>query len=60
MSVVLRKNSAMVMRRTEKVSDEMAKVLADGFGVLVRVLKPLGTPERENYGTTLTGATGGA
>ena len=29
--------------RTEKVSDEMAKTLADGFGVLVEVLKALGT-----------------
>jgi hypothetical protein len=29
--------------RTEKISDEMAKTLADGFGVLVEVLKALGT-----------------
>jgi len=29
------------MLRIEKVSDEMAKVLADGFGVLVEVLKAL-------------------
>ena len=44
-SVGLHKNSAMVMLRTEKVSDEMMKTLADGFGVLVQVLKALGTPE---------------
>ena len=36
------------MLRTEKVSDEMAKVLADGFGVLVEVLKALDTPEGEH------------
>ena len=51
---------SLEMLRTEKVSDEMAKTLADGFGVLIEVRKALGTPERENYGTTLTGATGGA
>jgi hypothetical protein len=33
--------------RTEKVSDEMAKTLADGFGVLIEVLKALGTPAGE-------------
>ena len=33
------------MLRTERVSDEMAKTLADGFGVLVEVLKALATPE---------------
>jgi len=32
------------MPRTEKVSDEMAKTLADGFGVLIELLKALGTP----------------
>ena len=36
---------SLEMLRTEKVSDEMAKVLADGFGVLVEVLKALATPE---------------
>jgi len=36
------------MLRTEKISDEMAKTLADGFGVLVEVLKALGTPEGEH------------
>ena len=30
--------------RTETVSDEMAKTLADGFEVMVEVLKALGTP----------------
>jgi hypothetical protein len=35
----------MVVLRTEKVSDEMAKTLADGFGVLVEVLMALGTPK---------------
>ncbi len=30
---------SLEMLRTEKVSDEMAKTLADGFGVLVEVLK---------------------
>ena len=34
--------------RTERVSDEMAKTLADGFGVLVEVLKALGTPKGEH------------
>ena len=32
------------MLRTEKISDEQAKILADGFGVLVEVLKALATP----------------
>jgi len=31
--------------RTEKVSDEMAKTLAEGFGALIEVLKALSTPE---------------
>ena len=39
---------SLEMLRTEKVSDEMAKVPADGFGVLVEVLKALGTPEGEH------------
>jgi hypothetical protein len=34
---------SLEMLRTEKVGDEMAKVRADGFGVLVEVLKALGT-----------------
>ena len=48
MSLGLLKNSAMVMLRTETVSDEMAKTLADGFGVLVEVMKALGTPKGEH------------
>ena len=36
------------MLRTESISDEQAKVLADGFGVLVEVLKALGTPDGEH------------
>ena len=48
MSVGLLKDSAIFMLRTERVSDEQAKVLADGFGVLVEVLKALGTPEGEH------------
>ena len=36
------------MQRTEKISDEMAKTLADGFGVLVVVLKAMATPEGEH------------
>ncbi len=39
---------SLEMLRTEKISDEMAKVLADGFGVLVEVLKSLATPEGEH------------
>jgi hypothetical protein len=39
---------SLQMLRTEKVSDEMAKTLADGFGVLVEVLKALGTPDVEH------------
>ena len=34
--------------RSEKISDDQAKTLADGFGVLVEVLKALGTPEGEH------------
>ncbi len=37
-----------MMTRIESISDEMAKTLADGFGVLVEVLKPLETPEGEH------------
>ena len=36
---------SLEMLRAETVSDEQAKTLADGFGVLVEVLKALGTPE---------------
>ncbi len=39
---------SLEMLRTEKISDEQAKVLADGFGVLVEVLKALATPEGEH------------
>jgi hypothetical protein len=35
---------SLKMLRTETVSDEMAKTLADGFGVLLEVLKALGAP----------------
>ena len=34
--------------RTKRVSDEMAKILADGFGVLVEVLKVMGAPKVEH------------
>ena len=50
MSVGLHKKSAMVMLRDETVSDEQAKAIADGFGVLVQVLKALGTPEGKHQG----------
>ena len=36
---------SLEMLRTERVSEEQAKILADGFGVLVAVLKVFGTPE---------------
>ncbi len=39
---------SLEMLRTETVSDEQAKTLADGFGVLVEVMKALGTPEGEH------------
>ena len=39
---------SLEMLRTEEVSDEQAKVLADGFGVLVEVLKALATPAGEH------------
>ncbi len=39
---------SLEMLRTEKISDEQAKVLAHGFRVLIEVLKALGTPEREH------------
>ena len=39
---------SLEMLRTEKISDETVKTLADGFGVLVEVLKALGTPEGEH------------
>ena len=39
---------SLQMLHTEKISDEQAKTLADGFGVLVEVLKALGTPEGEH------------
>ena len=41
-------DESLEMLRTEKISDDMAKTLADGFGVLVEVLKALGTPEGEH------------
>jgi hypothetical protein len=46
--------------RTERISHDMAKTLANGFGVIVGVLKALGTPEGEHYGTALAGETGDA
>ncbi len=39
---------SLEMLRIEKISDEQAKILADGFGVLVEVLKALATPEGEH------------
>ena len=39
---------SLEMLRTERISDEQAKILADGFGVLVEVLKALGTPGGEH------------
>ena len=39
---------SLEMLRTERISDEMAKTLADGFEVLVEVLRALGTPEGEH------------
>ena len=39
---------SLELLRTEKVTDEMAKTLSDGFGVLVEVLKALATPEGEH------------
>ena len=39
---------SLELLRTEKVTDEMAKTLADGFGVLVEVLKALGAPAGEH------------
>ncbi len=39
---------SLEMLRAEKISDEQAKVLANGFGVLVEVLKALGAPEEEH------------
>jgi hypothetical protein len=36
------------MLRTEKICDEMAKILADGYGVLVEVLKALGASVGEH------------
>ena len=41
-------DESLAMLRTETVSDEQAKVLADGFGVLVEVLKALATPAGEH------------
>ena len=39
---------SLEMLRTEKISDEMTKTLADGFGILVDVLKALATPAGEH------------
>jgi hypothetical protein len=39
---------SLEMLRAETVSDEMEKTPVDGFGVLVEVLKALGSPEREH------------
>ena len=39
---------SLEMLRSENVSDEQAKVLAEGFGVLVEVLKALATPAGEH------------
>ncbi len=39
---------SLEMLRTERISDEMANTLANGFGVLVEVLKALATPKGEH------------
>ena len=39
---------SLEMLRVVRVSDEKAKVLANGFGVLIEVLKALGTPGGEH------------
>jgi hypothetical protein len=39
---------SLEMLRAETVSDEMEKTPADGFGVLVEVLKAMGSPEGEH------------
>ena len=39
---------SLEMLHTEKISDEQAKTLADGFGVLIDVLKSLATPKGEH------------
>ncbi len=39
---------SLEMLRTERVSDDHAKVLACGFGVSVEVLTALGTPDGEH------------
>ena len=39
---------SLEMLRTEKICDEQAKVLANGFGSLVEVLKAMGAPEVEH------------
>jgi hypothetical protein len=39
---------SLEMLRTETVSNEMAKTLADGFGVLVEVLKARASPDGEH------------
>ena len=44
---------SLEMLRTKRVSDEQVRVLADGFGVLVEVLKELGTPEGSNRSAAL-------
>ena len=41
-------DESLEMLRTEKISDEQAKVLADGFGVIVEVRKALATPDGEH------------
>ncbi len=38
--------ASLEMLRTERISDEKAKILTDGFGVLVEVPKALGAPEK--------------
>jgi hypothetical protein len=41
--------------RTESISDEIAKTLADGFGIVVEVLKTLGTPRVSTDGFIILG-----
>ena len=46
---------SLEMLRAEKISDEQAKILANGFGVLVEVLKALGLPRGNvEYNYSLT------
>ena len=41
-------DESLALLKIEKLDDDTAGSLADGFGVLVEVLKALGTPEGEH------------